>query len=286
MNKLSRLFTVLILPLAILGWLQACALADGGGAAAPSLTDPLPLPAGWAGLALVLLTVASWGVRKLSTKSAFFHTTGGAALMGTLTAVLPAAIQAIQSHGLQLISIETAVLGAVLSFVASDNASNSPAVQAAIVEAKTAAADSVVPTSSSKLGLLFPFVGIAFVMSLAACPAHTGTPTGSGDGGVSTSSKYTAAFEACLVSDGIKLGLSDGSSVLNVLEDGTLTEAEIESKLEALGITTGGNVVASIGACAVSSWFSLNPVTAKAPVTPAQAAVRVFYARHPNMIRK
>lgn len=286
MDKMRRILNPLLFPLIFLfaafGWMQAYALADGGGVAAPSVANPLPLPTGWAGLALVFLAIASWGVRKVSAKP-FFHTTTGAAVMGVLTAVVPTLIQAIQAHGLQLIALATAAEGAVLSYIASDNASNSSAVQAAIVEEKTAAADSVVPTSSSKLGLLFPFVGIAFVMSLAACPAHTGTPTGSGDGGVS--SPYTQAFEACLVADGIKLGLSDGSSVLSILESGA-SESVIVSKLEGLGVGAAGDVATDIIACSVSSWFSLNPVTAKAPPTPAQAAVRVFYARHPNLIRK
>lgn len=285
MDKMRRTLSSFLFPLIFLfaafGWMQAYALADGGGVSAPSVANPLPLPTGWAGLALVLLAIASWGVRKVSSKP-FFHTTGGAALMGVLTALVPALVQVIQAHGLQLVALLTAVEGAVLSYIASDNASNTPAVQAAIVEEKTAAADSAtIPTS--KLGLLFPFIGIAFVMSLAACPAHTGTPTGTNDGGVS--SPYTQAFEACLVADGIKLGLSDGSSVLSILESGA-SESVIVSKLEGLGVGAAGDVATDIIACSVSSWFSLNPVTAKAPPTPAQAAVRVFYARHPNLIRK
>lgn len=284
MDKLQKITNRLLFPFIFLfaafGFMQAYALADGGGVTAPSMSNPLPLPAGWAGLALVLLTIASWGVRKISGR-AFFHTTAGAALMGTLTAVIPSLIQAIQSHGLQLISIETAILGAVLSFVASDNASNSPAVQAAIVEEKTVTSEQTVPVS--KVGLLFPFVGIAFVMSLAACPAHTGTPTGGiVDGGSST---YTAAFEACLTADGVQLGLSDGSSVINILDAGG-TEAQIVNALEGLGIDAGSSIVMDIGACALSSWMSVHPVGASVKPTPAQAAVRVYLARHPALVKK
>ncbi len=284
MNKLHKITSRLLFPLifvfAAFGWMQAYALADGGGVSAPSVANPLPLPTGWAGLALVALAVASWLVRKVSTKSAFFHTTAGAAVMGVLTAVIPTLIQAIQAHGLQLIALVTAAEGAVLSFIASDNASNSPAVQAAIVEEKKS---NVTPSSGPGAVMLLPFIGIAFVLSLAACPAHTGMPTGTGDGGVS--SPYTQAFEACIVADGVKLGLSNGSAVLDILESGA-SEAVIISKLDGLGVNAAGDVATDIIACSVSSWFALNPVTAKAPPTPAQAAVRVFYARHPNLIRK
>lgn len=287
MNKVRRILDRLLFPaiflFAAFGWTQAYALADGGGVSAPSFANPLPLPAGWAGLALVLLTISSWLVRKVASRP-FFHTTAGAALMGALTAVIPSVIQAVQSHGLQLISIETAILGAVLSFVASDNASNSPAVQAAIVEEKSAAVDDKATIPVNKIGMLLPFIGIAFALSLTACPAHTGSSTGSAiDGG--SGSVYTAAFEACLTADGIKLGLSDGSSVLNILDSGE-NESQIINSLEGLGIDTGSSIVQDLAACAISSWMGMHPVGSAVKPTPAQAAVRVYLARHPALVKK
>lgn len=148
MKTTSRLFVPILafygfLALALLGIFQAIAMADGP-APAPSGVS-LALPTGWPLLALMVLVIASWAVRKY-TNIAFFHTAAGAAVMGIFSAVVPGVIQAIL-HGANLAAIEAAAAGAVFSFFASDNPSNSTAQQSLVVKAMR--------TKSAAMVLLF-----------------------------------------------------------------------------------------------------------------------------------
>ncbi len=164
--------------LAALFFLQAVALADASGAPVATVGGmPMQLPSGWAGLVLVALVFASWALRKY-TDVPFFHTTGGAAVMGVLSSAVPALINGIQSGGLTVAVAETALFGAAFSFFASDNASNRGDDQKQRVLAMRVkrAPTPPPPVRPGSMSMLLPLAFVALFAS--GCPSAGGQALG------------------------------------------------------------------------------------------------------------
>ena len=237
------------------------------------------------------------------------HTVGGAAVVGALSGLVPALIQAITAHGLTLAVVETAALGALLSYFSGDNPSNTSTQQAQVVAKMrvTAAVSGIIndapndtvgistvitmappkPTEPPKAAMLLPFLFIGFALSLVGCPAHTGFGTsGDGGGGVSDGGvTYSAAYYACVEGSGISTLEGTASQAWGILDSGA-SETTIISELEALGIASADQLAQLSASCALQAWNVTHPVQPSVKPTPAQAALRVYYARHPQLARK
>lgn len=165
MRYLKTLALCALGAVAALFFMQALALADVNSTSTVN-APPVTLPSGWAGLVMLALVFASWGLRKFSTVP-FFHTTAGAAVMGILSSAIPALIDVIKSGNLTVPVAETAVFGALLSFFASDNASNTAEEQQRKVLAMRVARapQPPPPVRPGSLGALLP---LALVFGLAS----------------------------------------------------------------------------------------------------------------------
>jgi hypothetical protein len=225
---------------------------------------PLSPTSGYAGLALVVLVIASWAVRK-TTSIAFFHSTAGAALAGALSAVLPALIKVIEDHGLSWPALQTAIVGAALSYVASDNASNTSAEQKAKVMAMRSrrSGSATPPNLPITKASLLPLAFIA--LALSGCPSAGGQALRKCEMG-----QLPAVEEAVL---------ADVGTII-------LAPASVVADLIALGVQLGP---AQVG-CAVQAWdaylASKQTPTIKAEVAPviahALSLTRAYLAAHPT----
>jgi hypothetical protein len=78
---------------------------------------------GWPALVLIACALASYLARRLAPSVKFLHTATGAVLLAVLTGLASTVAQAVSAHGLSLASIQPAVVGFLLSFLASSNPS-------------------------------------------------------------------------------------------------------------------------------------------------------------------
>lgn len=91
--------------------------------------------------------------------------------------------------------------------------------------------------------------------------------------------QYAINFGACMEQKGINDATNVGGQIFQILETPGLTQAQITQRIEGLGIPVAGQAVEDCAICAVQAWQSLNPITGQV-LTPAQAAARVFVAKH------
>jgi hypothetical protein len=236
-TKRGLLWCTMFLAVCLFG--HSLALADGAAPAVGGATSmPLTLPSGWPGLVAVILIGGSWALRKWS-GIPFFHTTGGAALNGALTTVIPTVMQAVLSHGLDAKTLQTALFTGLFAFWAQDNPSNSSDEQKQQVAAMRLANGAAPPPPPpiTKAVALLPFIFIT--MALSSC-AHL-TPA---------ERAYGAAYGACMEAKGIAAAPGVGAEVWTDLSHGTNT-ATIVAQLEALAAKAGVDAVT----CASQSWL-------------------------------
>ncbi len=242
--------------------LPAIVLLHGSALADDGALVPLNPTSGYAGLALVILVIASWAVRK-TTSIAFFHSTAGAALAGALSAILPAVIKVIEDHGLSWPALQTAIVGAALSYVASDNASNTAAEQRSKVMAmRTNRGSTAPPNLPITKASILPLVFIA--LALSGCPSAGGQSLKKCEMG------QLPAIEEAVLAD-------VGTVILN--------PASVVADLIALVAQLGP---AQVG-CAVQAWdaylASKQTPQIKAEVAPviahALSLTRAYLAAHP-----
>lgn len=201
-------------------------------------------------LVLLGLAAASYTIRKLAPEGHFLHTPFGAALLALVSAAIPAAIGAIQAHGLDEAAISQAVTAALLSLLATSNPSDAGA--------------------GPKPLLALALVGFGAISCAHVPPAVAA---------------FGKAFGACMEAKGLAEAPGLASQVFSILANGSGSAGSIGQQLEGLLGPTGQAVLEDTMLCAVSAWLGQNPVAPAAPPTPSQAAARVFLARHAPSLR-
>jgi hypothetical protein len=266
---MHKWFLLFLMVLGLVGFTAGYATADSGTASAVA-SVPLALPSGWPGLVMLALVAASWAMKKFSSWAPL-HTTAGAAVAGLASALIPALMQAL-SHGWNVMALETAAVGATLSYFANDNPSNTKEQQQAIIASmKNGSGGAVGPGPTiTKVGVMLP---LAFLFSFAGC-AHA-TPS---------EKAFGIAYGACMEAKGLAAAPGVGSEAWNDLTKGT-NATTIETQLEQLALKAGVDAVG----CAVASFLNA-PVTApdggakltaEAPKNPAGVtAAKAFLERH------
>jgi hypothetical protein len=78
---------------------------------------------GYPALVIVACALLSYLARRLAPSSKFLHSALGATLLAVVTGAASVVAQAVTAHGLSLASIQPAVVGFLLSFLASSNPS-------------------------------------------------------------------------------------------------------------------------------------------------------------------
>lgn len=257
---------LLVMLAAALTFHHELALADGNAtvaASAAAAAPPMQFLSGYAGLALVGLALLSWGVRKFSSWS-FFHSTAGAAVAGVISAVVPAAVQTIEQHGLQWQTLETAILGALLSYIASDNASNSPEEQKAkVLGMKKRAGQSSPPSPPiTKVGMMLP---IAFLLLTPACKTAGGAP-----------------FAACELG---KLPTYQEQVIADVSSIVSSGASNWQQQLEGLGVVIGEDLVSCTVKAILAAWNTQGPTPSLGQPAPEKLAaiqrLQIYLAAHP-----
>ncbi len=243
---------------AFVGFAYGGAFADDGTSTAPILNNPT---SGYAGFALIALVVASWAVRK-TTSIAFFHSTAGAATAGAISALIPLLIKVIEDHGLSWPALQTALVGAALSYVASDNASNTPAEQRAKVMAMRRGGGTSAPGVPITKACILP---LFFALALSGCPSAGGQAL-----------KKCEMGQLPAVEEGL---LADVGAVI-------LNPASVVADLIALAAQL---VPAQVG-CAVQAWDTYLASKQTSPAIKAEVApviahalslTRAYLAAHP-----
>lgn len=254
---------LLMLPLFVLVGLMvyAKAFADAGDPPAPSQAQNLAMM--WPAFGLLAATIGAYLTRKLSAEYTFFHSGGGAVLLGALGAVISSVTPILQSSTVTWVALVWAAIGGATSFFAALNPSSTKDDP----PAKS-------PLARPGAALVLPIL-IGFGLMLTGCPKPLPNPNGP-----TPTQQYEEAFGQCMKQKGIAVAVNDGAAVWSILDNPTASQADKIKALESLGVTTASGALTDLATCALYSWDMVHTISPGATPTTGQSAKRVFASRH------
>jgi hypothetical protein len=215
-------------------------------------------------------------LRSFTKDTGFWHTTLGHALITVLGGAAGVIAQVCSSGHVTKYAFISAALGAAMAWAMAFKTAGKPGEDLALEAADKADIKMPPPPPPPSAAVFLPFIFATIALqACAGCPAPTQP----------SSSQYTQALTQCLVRDGITDATQLGAKIFAIL-DGGGTQAQMIQQLEALGIPTAGQVLELVAICAVEAWTGFNPIQPNVAPTPAQAAARVFKARHAKTINE
>jgi hypothetical protein len=203
-------------------------------------------------LVTLVFVAGAYLCRRLAPKAHFFHTDGGALLLAALTALCDAGGQYVAGSGLHAEGLAQALIGAMLSLLATSNPSMSA------------------PSDIKPPNLVSAFLPFLIASTLLASCAHVPP----------SYAAYGKAYGACMEQKGLSAGISAGGQAFAILDAGS---GDVLSQLEKMFEAAGEQAVKDAIECAVQAWSGAHPLSTGDGGAPqassSQVAARVFLAR-------